>query len=129
MFKLSPSKIAIYKQCPYKYKCEVDIQIRKAYKKDTPDLIFGSLIHGCLNDFYKRTEKSERNFETLRKLFEEKFKKNFDKHRRVFKTKENIIKYVEESKKQFKNFLSSKYSKIEPMITEDFPKYSYSRLL
>jgi len=129
MIKLSPSKIATYKQCPYKYRCDTDTQIRNAYKKDTPDLIFGNLIHGCLNDFFKKTQKSERNYQTLRKLFEEKFKKNFEKHRRIFKTKENIIKYVEEAKKQFKTFLSSKYSKTEPMVTEDFPKYLYSNEL
>jgi len=98
MIKLSPSKIATYKQCPYKYRCDTDTQIRNAYKKDTPDLIFGNLIHGCLNDFFKKTQKSERNYQTLRKLFEEKFKKNFEKHRRIFKTKENIIKYVEEAR-------------------------------
>ncbi|PIV09807.1 hypothetical protein COS31_05470 [Candidatus Roizmanbacteria bacterium CG02_land_8_20_14_3_00_36_15] len=126
MIKLSPSKIATYKQCPFKYKCETDMQIRLAYRKDTPDLVFGNLIHGCLNDFYKRTKKEGRNFETLRKLFETKFKYNFQKHNKIFKNKENIIKYVEESKKQFKVFLKSKFSEGEPLLTEDFPKYQLS---
>lgn len=123
MLKLSPSKIANYKQCPFKYKCENDTQIKLAYRKDSPDLVFGNLIHGCLNDFYKRTAKENRNFETLRKLFETKFKYNFPKHNKVFKNKETIIKYVEESKKQFKTFLKNKLSKGEPLVTEDFPKY------
>jgi len=126
MLKLSPSKISTYRQCPFKYKCESDYQIRKAYKKDTPDLIFGNLIHGCLNDFFKRTKPENRNFQTLRQLFKEKFKKNFEKHRKIFKTKENIIKYVEEAKKQFKNFIKSKLTKGIPFLTEDFPKYQYS---
>lgn len=126
MLKLSPSKITTYKQCPFKYKCETDTQIRNAYKKDTPDLIFGNLIHGCLNDFFKRVNESERNFETLRKLFEEKFKKNFEKHKKIFRTKENIIKYVEEAKKQFKTFIKSKLSHGSPLVTEDFPKYQYN---
>jgi len=123
MLKLSPSKIATYKQCPFKYKCEIDTQTRLAYRKDTPDLVFGNLIHGCLNDFYKRTKKEDRNFETLRKLFETKFKYSFAKHNKVFKNKETIIRYVEESKKQFKTFLKNKLSKGEPLVTEDFPKY------
>jgi len=123
MLKLSPSKIATYKQCPFKYKCEIDTQTRLAYRKDSPALTFGNLIHGCLNDFYKRTDKENRNFKTLRKLFEEKFKKNFEKHKKIFKTRENIIMYIEESKKQFKAFLENKLFKEDPFLTEDFPKY------
>lgn len=105
MLKLSPSKISTYLLCPFKYKCEINTQIRKAYKRDTPDLVFGNLIHGCLNDFSKRIDDSQRNFETLRRSFEVKFKANWEKHKLVFQTKEKIIKYVEESKKQFKTFI------------------------
>jgi len=124
MLKLSPSKISTYLLCPFKYKCEINIQIRKAYKKDTPDLVFGNLIHGCLNDFFKRIAESERSFETLRKLFEEKFKANWDKHKIVFQTRENITKYVEEAKRQFKIFINSELSKGTPFLIEEFPKYN-----
>ncbi|MDO9027248.1 MAG: PD-(D/E)XK nuclease family protein [Candidatus Roizmanbacteria bacterium] len=129
MLKLSPSKIATYKQCPLKYKCEIDTQIRKAYKQETPPLTFGNLIHGCLNDFFKRVDKSQRNFETLRKLFEEKFKKNFEKHRKIFKTKENIIQYVKEAHRQFKTFISSKFVKGNPFLIEEFPIYRLNQEL
>lgn len=124
MLKLSPSKILTYSLCPFKYKCEINTQIRLAYKKDTPDLVFGQLIHGCLNDFFKRINEDERTFDTLCKLFEAKFKANWGKHKFVFKTKDNIIKYVKESKKQFYFFISSIYSKGNPLLLEDFPKFS-----
>lgn len=126
MLKLSPSKISTYLLCPFKYKCEINIQIRKAYKKDTPDLIFGNLIHGCLNDFFKRIDESERSFETLRRLFEVKFKANWEKHKSVFQTKENMTRYVEESKKQFKTFIDSELSKGTPFLIEEFPKYIFN---
>jgi len=126
MLKLSPSKISTYLLCPFKYKCEINIQIRKAYKKDTPDLVFGNLIHGCLNDFFKRIDESERNFETLRKLFEIKFKANWDKHKSIFQTKENITRYVEEAKRQFKIFIDNELSKGSPFLLEEFPKYNFS---
>ncbi len=126
MLKLSPSKISTYLLCPFKYKCEIDTQIRKAYKRDTPALVFGNLIHGCLNDFFKRIDESERNFETLRKLFEIKFKANWEKHKSIFQTRANIIRYVEESKKQFKTFIDSELSKGSPFLLEEFPKYNFN---
>lgn len=126
MLKLSPSKISTYLLCPFKYKCEINIQIRKAYKKDTPALVFGNLIHGCLNDFFKRIDESERNSETLRRLFKEKFEANWNKHKSVFQTKEKIIRYVEESKRQFKIFINSELSKGIPFLIEEFPKYNFN---
>lgn len=126
MLKLSPSKISTYLLCPFKYKCEINTQIRNAYKRDTPNLVFGNLIHACLNDFFKRIDESERNFETLRRLFKEKFEANWDKHKSVFETKENMIRYVEESKKQFKTFIDSELSRGAPYLIEEFPKYTFN---
>lgn len=123
MLKLSPSKISTYLLCPFKYNCEINSQIRKTYKKDTPALIFGNLIHGCLNDYFKRTDPNKRSFETLRRLFETKFKANWSKHKLIFQTKVNIIKYIEESKKQFQYFIDSEFSQGELLLTEEFPKY------
>ena len=125
MLKLSPSKISTYVSCPFKYKCEINSQIRNAYKQDTPDLVFGNLIHACLNDFFKRIDESERNIKTLRGLFEQKFRANWQKHKSVFKTKENIIKYVEESKKQFLAFINSKFYQGNPFLIEEYPKYNF----
>ena len=122
MFSISPSKIDSYKQCPFKYKCDSDTAIRKKYKKDTPDLTFGNLIHACLNDFYKRTKKEERTPERLRQLFEEKFKQDFSKHAKIFGSKENIINYVNKSKECFKNFVKSEFFSGEPLMTEEYPK-------
>src|SRR3989338_4444767 len=126
MLKLSPSKIATYLQCPYKYKCDTNTQIRYRYKRETPALVFGNLIHGCLNDYFKRIDPSERNFETLRKLYETKFKANWTKHKLIFQSKENIIKFVEESQKQFRSFIDSDLSQGNPYLIEEFPKYIYN---
>lgn len=124
MLSISPSKINNYLQCPFKYKCEIDTDLRKKFKKDTAPLTFGNLIHGCLNDLYKRTEKNERDLNRLRELFEAKFKSNLEKHKKIFKTRENIIKYVELAKEMFKHFAESEFFNKEPLVTEDFPKYS-----
>ena len=123
MFSLSPSKINNYLQCPFKYKCYIDTELRKKFKRETAPLIFGNLIHSCLNDLYKRTEKDKRNLQRLRELFEIKFKANLEKYKRIFKTKENIIQYVEEAKKMFDNFIKSRLFNKEPFITEEFHRY------
>lgn len=123
MLSLSPSKINIYKQCPFKYQCESDLQTRNAYKTEGPDLVFGNLIHACLNDLYKRTEKKQRNLKTLRKLFETKFKVNWDKHKDIFGSREKIIKYIKEAQNQFQNFIGSEFFNKEPIVTEEFPKF------
>lgn len=129
MLNLSPSKINTYLQCPFKYKCETDTDVRKKYRKDTVPLIFGNLIHACLNDLYKRTKKENRNLQRLRDLFKEKFNANLDKHKELFKTKNNIIIYVEKAKKIFKNFVESELFNAEPLFTEEYPKCSINNWL
>lgn len=123
MLSISPSKIGTYKLCPFKYKCDINTDLRRKYKKETPPLVFGNLIHGCLNDLYKRTERDERNIQKLRELFEIKFKSNLEKHKRIFRTQENIIQYVENAKEIFKNFVESEYFNKEPLMTEEYPRY------
>lgn len=118
-FSISYTKIEKYRRCPFEYKCYVDKNIYRKYHKDTPPLILGQLIHGVLNSFYKELTSSERNLDNLRKLFKTKFLANKNKHYAIFKNQENIIKYVEKAKKQFKFFLDSPYSNIEPYIATE----------
>jgi len=110
MLYLSPSKIGTYKQCPFKYKCECDPQIKKAYKQDHPDPTFGNLIHACMTDYFLLPEE-KRTHNELRKFFKEKFMKNYSKHLSIFKNQETINHYVEEAKRQFRVFLDSELSK------------------
>jgi len=122
MLSLSPSKVNTYLQCPFKYRCEVDTDVRKKYRKDTVYTIFGNLIHACLNDLYKRTKKEDRSFQKLKDLFKEKFIKDFENHKKIFKTKDNIILYVKKSQEMFKNFIGSELFDAEPISTEEYPK-------
>lgn len=126
-FSLTPSKINTYRLCPFKYKCEFDPRIREAYRRESPDLVLGNLIHACLNDLYKRTKKADRSLETLRKLFEVKFKAHLPKHLMIFGNQDKVISSVEDAKQQFANFVKSDLFAIEPMITEEFPKYRLTK--
>ena len=122
-FSISYTKIEKYQRCPFEYKCYTDRRINKLYHKDTPPLVFGQLIHGVLNSFYKQLEPEERNLDNMRKLFKKKYLVHKQKHDKIFKTKENVIHFVNEAKKQFNNFLESPYASIEPYVaTEEIQK-------
>lgn len=123
MLKLSPSKIKSFLLCPFKYKCDSDPVISKKYYKDSPALTFGNLVHGTLNDFYKRTPKEQRTLQRLRDLFKEKYKKNEQKHQRIFRTQEKITEYVLKARKMFENFVNSEFCNKDPMVTEEFPRH------
>src|SRR6056297_1780060 len=96
MLKLSPTKINTYLNCPFKYKCDCDPELRDKYRKDTPPLVFGSLVHSCLEEFYKN----------------------------VFSSKQEIVTYIEKAKDIFENFAESEFFEKEPIMVEEYPKYS-----
>ncbi len=125
MLKLSPTKINTYLNCPFKYKCDCDPELRDKYRKDTPPLVFGSLVHSCLEEFYKNVNKEERSVEKLRELFEKKFKDRWEqKYKNVFSSKQEIVTYIEKAKDIFENFAESEFFEKEPIMVEEYPKYS-----
>jgi len=117
--QISYTKIEKYQRCPFEYKCYTDKKIYKLYHKDTPPLVFGQLIHGVLNSFYKHLSRGRRNLEGLRELFKTKFLTHKEKHFEIFKNQATINQYVEKAKEQFKNFLASPYAKKEPYLATE----------
>ena len=123
MLSLSPSKITTFLECPFKYECDCDTETRKKYKRESAPLVFGNLIHGTLNDYFKRTAKEARSMQRLRDLFKEKFNKNLAKHERIFGDKKTITEYVLRARAMFENFMNGEFASVEPFITEEFPRY------
>lgn len=119
MLQLSNTKIKMYQLCPFRYKCYCDPQIKNAYKRESPVLTQGQLIHGVMNSYYKELSPEKRNLESLRELYKEKFLVNKEKHFKIFGDQDRINYFVLQSQKQFKNFLKSSFSKTEPFeVTE-----------
>ncbi|MBI2641532.1 PD-(D/E)XK nuclease family protein [Candidatus Roizmanbacteria bacterium] len=129
MLQLSPSKILMYLQCPFKYKCESDYEVKSMYKQDWPEPTFGHLIHACLNDYFSLPE-DQRSFDTLRQLLQKKFMANYAKHVRIFKTQQSINEHILEAHKQFKTFLASEFvqGNLLPM-EEKLQKYQINQEL
>ena len=116
---ISYTKLSIYQQCPFQYKCYLDKSIYHRYHRDTPPLIFGSLIHGVLCSFYKDLLVKERNHQQMRRLFKEKFLADQIKHLQIFKNKQTINQYVAKAKQQFSNFLDSRFVKTKPYLVPE----------
>ena len=116
---ISYTKLNLYQLCPFQYKCYVDKSVYHRYHRDTPPLVFGSLIHGVLCSFYKDLLVKERNYQQMRGLFKEKFLANQIKHLQVFKNKQTINQYVAKAKQQFTNFLDSRFAKTKPYLVPE----------
>lgn len=113
-FQISPTTLKYYRLCPFRYQCYLDPQIKQAYKRETPALTQGQLVHGVLNSCFKELSKEDRTEENLRRLYKEKFLANKDKHFQIFRDQKTIIRYVKESQREFQNFLDSPLSRTEP---------------
>jgi RecB family exonuclease len=119
MFSLSFTKIEKFLRCPFEYQCYTNYDLNKQYHKDTPPLVFGSIMHGILNDFYKNLDKEDRTLDKMIALFRQKYNANKIKHDQVFKNKEVVAQYAKMARKEFENFLGNHLSEQVPYIATE----------
>ncbi len=119
MFQLSFTKIEKFLRCPQEYAWYIDKSVYNKYHQDTPPLIFGSIMHAVLNDYYKNLEKSERTKEKMIALFKQKYKANKAKHDAVFKDRKTVTGYAQTAGREFTNFLESPLSEIVPYVATE----------
>lgn len=119
MISLSFTKIEKFTRCPLEYKYYLDKEIYRRYHKDTPALLFGSIMHGIFNDFYKHLTTKERHQERMVELFKQKYNANKIKHDQIFKSREVLEKFAKMASTEFKNFLNSKLSQQTPYVATE----------
>ena len=68
--KYYPTQLETFRQCPLKYKCSRDPEIRDRYRRPTPQLYVGTCVHDALEAFFDvtRTPVSERTEATIDRL-------------------------------------------------------------
>jgi len=68
--KYFPTQLTTYQQCPLKYKCSRDPEIRDKYRQPTPQLYMGSCVHDALEHFFdiSKVPVGERTYERLEAL-------------------------------------------------------------
>lgn len=54
--KYFPTQLTTYQQCPLKYKCSRDPEIRDKYRQPSPQLYMGSAVHDALEHFFDITK-------------------------------------------------------------------------
>lgn len=119
MISLSFTKIEKFLRCPKEYAWYCDREMVKKYHVDTPPLIFGSIMHGILNDFYKNLDKEDRTKEKMIALFRQKYNANKAKHDAIFKNHKTIAEYAQMAGREFTNFLTSPLSEIVPYVATE----------
>lgn len=119
MLSLSFTKIEKFKRCAFEYQCYCNRELVKKYHLDTPPLIFGQIMHGIFNDYYKVLDKENRTLEKLIELFRQKYNASKDKHDKIFGTKKVLAKYAQMARKEFENFLGSPLSQQLPYVATE----------
>jgi len=65
--KIFPTQIETYLNCPRKYQCSRDPDLRRKYMKSSPHLVLGNAVHDALQMFFDLTKVplAERKYERL----------------------------------------------------------------
>ena len=68
--KIFPTQIETYLNCPRKYQCSRDPELRRKYMKSSPHLVLGNAVHDALQVFFDLTKVplAERTYERLCEL-------------------------------------------------------------
>lgn len=119
MLSLSFTKIEKFLRCPQEYKWYINKDLYRQHHKESPPLVFGSIMHGIFNDYYKVLTKEERTQERLIALFKQKYNANKIKHDQVFKSQEILGQYAKMASKEFTNFLNSQISQQVPYVATE----------
>jgi len=109
--KVSYSKLTIFKECPFKYKC-LYIDNLWHMKKDKPYLSMGSSVHLTLRDFFQLRDKNQRTLQNLGKLL----KKNW--MRKGYKDEKEEKEYALRAWKMLSQFYETYDPYIIPLMVE-----------
>lgn len=113
MFKLSPFRIVIFRQCPRRYKYHYVDGLYELYRKPQPHFTMGEHVHAALSAFLSRTNR-DRTFEALEKLFRNRWNTN----REGFETREQENKYKDLALHQLRWFYDTQNVAAQPYMVE-----------
>lgn len=72
--RLSPTKVAIFRQCRYHYRLRYIDKLLDQYTRPKPYLTMANHVHAALRDFLTRVPPQHRSFETLEGLLRDKWR-------------------------------------------------------
>lgn len=116
MFRISPYKCNIYRQCPLAYKFEYVDFLGREYKTPKPYLTMGAHVHNALKDFYEKLKPEERSYKKLESLLRIRWREN----RKGFEDREEEQKYGIEAMQMLRLFSHKMDVKKNPLMLEDY---------
>jgi hypothetical protein len=116
MLKLSPYSIAIYQQCPKRYKYQFIDRLIQRYRKPWPWLTMGANVHAALTDFFSITPASGRTPAAIEDLLRKSWRRN----REGFADTQQEREYGERAIAQLRRFAETQKVGVQPLMVERF---------
>lgn len=116
MFRISPYKYNLYRQCPAAYKFTYIDGIANEYKKPKPYLTMGSHVHNALKDLYDKIQPEKRNYHALESLLRIRWPEN----RKGFANTKEERTYGIEALQMLRLFAHKMDIQKTPLLLEDY---------
>ena len=114
-FYLSPSSIAVFKQCRQRYKFLHIDKLGGKYGKPRPYFTMANHVHATLKEFLSLQPVGLRTMAAAEGLL----RKNWQRYRLGFRNKDDELRWAEKALGQLKAFVSTHDLSIEPVMMEE----------
>lgn len=122
MFRASPFRIDMFRQCPRRYKFYYVDKVREIYEKPRPYFTMGEHVHAALKDFLSSVPVAERTPSRLEDLLQAKWQR----YRRGFQDSAEEREWWERALRQVRWFASSQDLAATPYMVEDYHEATLS---
>jgi len=114
-FYLSPSSIAVFKQCRRRYKFLHIDKLGDKYGKPRPYFTMANHVHAALKEFLSLQPIELRTSASA----EELLRKNWQRYRLGFRDKDDEMRWVEKAMAQLRSFVSNQDVGAQPIMMEE----------
>ena len=114
-FYLSPSSIAVFKQCRQRYKFLHIDKLGDKYGKPRPYFTMANHVHAALKEFLSLQPVRLRTTATA----EELLRKNWQRYHLGFRDKDDELRWVEKAMAQLRSFVSNQDVGAQPIMMEE----------
>jgi len=112
---LSPSSIAVFKQCRQRYKFLHIDKLGDKYGKPRPYFTMANHVHATLKEFLSLQPIELRTAATV----EELLRRNWQRYRLGFRDKDDELRWAEKALAQLRSFVSSQDVNAQPIMMEE----------
>ena len=111
---LSPSSIAVFKQCHQRYKFLHIDKLGDQYGKPRPYFTMGNHVHATLRDFLSLQPIGLRTEVTI----EELLRRNWQRYRLGFRDRHDELRWAEKALAQLRTFVCTQDVNVQPIMIE-----------